>query len=165
MLRMVGGRTRTLKLAPPPDGWATVWTIQKVGGICNRTLRSWIEEGLVDRPEVRGVYSFYSPRSILQVRAIAHLRASGLRRRAYAAKVRGASDDALRAILGPPPAPATSAPATSAPATSAAGTEGFGGERWVHIALIPGVQLLVRSDATEFAVRTAEEICQRYAAR
>ncbi len=129
-----------------------------LGNIKDRTLRKWIEAGLVERPKDHGVNTFYSPRAVLQVRVIARMRAAGMRFDVIVPKVRGASDAALKALLPPPPKPA------EAPVTAVARAEGVTGERWVHVTLMPGLQLMVHADASEFVLRTAAEIAQRYKA-
>lgn len=150
-------RLREVTRQTPPAGWETVQALCALANVRPRTLRQWIEDGLVERPEVHSYNTFYSPKAVLQVRVIAHLRAAGQRLRVIAPKVKGASDAALKALL-----PAVVVEPVVPTPSAVAEDHAPEGERWVVISLMAGLQLMVRADATAFVHRAAAEIARSY---
>lgn len=155
-------RRAIVRKAPPP-GSMDMRSLARLAHVLPRTVRQWIVDGLVERPPAHGYNTHYGPKSVLQVRVIAHYRERGERLGEIAQRIHGANEQELRAMLPTPDAPHSTVAAASSGGNSPRTDHGeLTGEPWVAMALMPGMQLMVRADASEFVRKTAAEIAQRY---
>lgn len=122
-----------------------------------RTVRYYIERGLLSGPEPRGVATTYTQEQLTRLFAIKHLReVERLRLDTIRKRLARMSEEEIAALLPPPPAPA-SPPVRPLPAMPIAYV------RWDYVELIPGLELRVRSDAGPVLRRLANEIHEQYA--
>lgn len=158
------------------DDTFTLRQLLAAAAIAPRTLRSWIQQGIVPAPEFRGPATVYPREALLAATAMRHLRAQGVRHADAAAQVAGASRDRLEAILGIAATPQSAPVASVAPPVAAITASDEGGpalaapttgprETWHRLALLPGLELHVRDDARAFVQRIADEIVARYGAQ
>jgi len=125
-------------------------------GLTARTVRYYIEFGLIPGPEPRGVATVYTHEQLVRLLAITHLRKKEkLRLPAIKRRFKKMSLEQIAALLPPPPAPPEPAAPIALPYAFA---------RWDHVELIPGLELRVRSDGGPMLRRMAEEIHARYGA-
>jgi DNA-binding transcriptional MerR regulator len=103
-----------------------------LSGFTRRTVRYYVQEGLVDAPAGRGRGGYYSDRHVAQLARIRGLQEQGYRL------------DAIRGLLGgsAPPEPPTAAPGRDAgtPRSSPASS-------WTRHAVAPGIELNVSAEA------------------
>jgi DNA-binding transcriptional MerR regulator len=117
-------------------------------GFSRRTVRYYVQEGLVDPPAGRGRGGFYGEHHVAQLARIRGLQDQGYRL------------DAIRGLLGreapiPIAAPAPVVPAPAAPAQAAADREvGAGADRspvaatsWTRHEVAPGIEVHVSAEA------------------
>lgn len=146
-----------------------------------RTLRRWVHTGAVSSTDFRGPATSYGARHVDEARAVKRLLGENLSLEAIRARLTPMSDDELARFIRPEPGADVLSPAASdasapdAPAATATPTAvppeptptdpeaTLAVERWEHVALLPGLQLLVRSDGGALVRRIAEEILERYA--
>ncbi|APR85813.1 Transcriptional regulator, MerR family protein [Minicystis rosea] len=128
-----------------------------LAGVSARTIRFYVERGLLPGPRRRGAGSPYTQEHLARLFAIERLR-DGKKLRLDVVKRRLAQLSAAEiAAMLPPSAPAQSAEtSTSAPLVPY--------QRWDYVELIPGLELRIRSDASPVLRRLAQEIHGRYAA-
>nr|AYM54231.1 transcriptional regulator MerR family [Sorangium cellulosum] len=136
-------------------------------GVAPRTVRYYVQRGLLPAPEFRGKDTAYGREHLARLRAIKVLQQAHLPLEEIQARLAGASVDEIERIAAgapargvvevrcpgpgevlPPPAPAAGAPR---------------GERWERVEIADGVELHVRSDAPERSRRIALDIESRYA--
>lgn len=130
--------------------------ITRLADVSRRTLRYYIQVGLLPGPEPRGVATVYSHEQLVRLRAIVLLRRRDrLRVDAVKRRLQSMSTAEMEALVAPqaPSPPAGSSTAPQVPCT-----------RWDHVELLPGLELRVRSDAGPLVRRLAQEIYAQYAA-
>lgn len=146
-----------------------------LNGTTVRTMRRWIQAGAISATEFRGPATSYGPRHVDEARAVKRLLGENLSLEAIRARLVRLSDAELARFVRPEPgtsvgvpAAAPDASAITAPATgllepTPTDLESTGAmERWEHLTLLPGLQLLVRSDGGALVRRIAQEIVERY---
>jgi len=137
-------------------------------GISTRTIYHWIDQGLVPGVPYQGRQTRYGREPQARVAAIRKLRKESVpfpKIAAMLAKMTLAQIEALTGIAppqapAPPPAPPPVAP--PAPPPVAVGPVVL--ERWGRVALLPGLELTLREDASPVVKRVAAEIAERYRA-
>jgi DNA-binding transcriptional MerR regulator len=137
-----------------------------------RTIRYYVERRALPTTKAttfKSIHTRYDRAFVVRLRAIARLRKTTRNLEPILARVDAADPDELLRLAGyevpaPPPAPDP----TAEPARSPALPAGFAGpyraaiaypsERWEHIAICPGVVLLVKAEADAEALRVGREI-------
>jgi len=138
-------------------------------GVRPRTLRSWIDAGVVPRPPYRGRATVHGQEGVLRACAAAALRRESVPLALVKIELDRASPERLRELAGVP-AEAASAPSDPAPepggqadppeplrAAAIAG-EPRPGRRWQRIELVDGLELHLADDAGPIPRRIAGEI-------
>jgi DNA-binding transcriptional MerR regulator len=129
-------------------------------GVGPRTLRLYFAKGLLDKPVFRGARTTYDEGHLLRVLAIRRLiHEKGYGFDGVRAELKKKSDEEIRAMLAPP------ARAAAASAGAAAGGPWLDAERWERDALLPGLELSLRADASPAVRRLASEISTQYRGR
>ena len=154
------------------------WTLAELAaetGVAPRTIRHYLARGLLPPVELHGARTVYGREHWLRLLAVRNhvkeYRSLLLARE----DLRRASTAELERLAGiaPEPAPAPPEPAPpeaaeiAAPSPAAAVEDGDGapsGERWERFALLPGLELHLRGDATPIVRHLAREIHERYGA-
>jgi DNA-binding transcriptional MerR regulator len=116
-----------MSLTPPTQDTPlelSVGELAERGGVSRRTVRFYVQRGLLPPPHGGGRGSFYDAEHLARLVAIRQLQEDGLPLEQVQARL----------ASGPPPLPAEPAPAPAA-------------ETWRRHALGPGVELLVRDGA------------------
>lgn len=126
-------------------------------GVNARTLRYWIQRRLLSPPRGRGRAAYYTENQLMRVRVIHHLRKSGMPLHAIRARLAGASEEQLRALLPPPP-PRQSSPETPPPPPPA---PNYPAVPWESVTLVEGLVLMVRADVPALR-RLASAIYSHY---
>lgn len=127
-------------------------------GFTPRAIRSYVEKGLISGPVFRGASTTYDREHLLQLHAIRrlrqeeHLRFAVIKKRL--AKISMADLEAMAPAEARPPAEAKPKPPPRA----------YPFKGWDRVALLPGLELHLRSDASPLLRRVAEEIFARYGA-
>ncbi|WP_437879061.1 helix-turn-helix domain-containing protein [Sorangium sp. So ce513] len=135
-------------------------------GVAPRTVRYYVQRGLLPAPEFRGKDTSYGREHLARLRAIKALQQAHLPLEEIQARLAGAGVDEIERIArtataAPPRATAPCPGPGDAAAAPRAGAPR--GERWERIELADGVELHVRSDAPERSRRIALEVQSRYA--
>ncbi|HTN86348.1 MAG TPA: helix-turn-helix domain-containing protein [Sorangium sp.] len=139
-------------------------------GVAPRTVRYYVQRGLLPAPEFRGKDTAYGREHLARLRAIKALQQAHWPLEEIQARLAGMGVDEVERIAAgalPPAAPQTvidrcAGPGDApAPPPQAAGAPR--GERWERVEIADGVELHVRSDAPERSRRIALDIESRYA--
>lgn len=133
-------------------------------GVAPRTVRYYVQRGLLPAPEFRGKDTAYGREHLARLRAIRVLQQAHLPLEEIQARLAGAGVDEIERIAkaAPPRAAAAPCPGPDA-APPAPGGGAARGERWERVEIADGVELHVRSDAPERSRRIALDIESRYA--
>lgn len=125
-------------------------------GISARTVRYYVQRGLLPPPTFRGKDSSYGASQLLRLKVIRALQAAFYPLETIKGLLASSDDAALTELLQSPPAapshlgePAQPKRHSAHPRTSRAGFPA--GEQWRRIVLCPGVELLVREGGNEDA--------------
>lgn len=145
--------------------------LAELTGTTVRTLRRWVHVGAISSTDFRGPATSYGARHVDEARAIKRLLGENFSLEEIRARLTRLSDDELARLVQPEPvaaAPSAVAVAVTPPAGPLEPALGDSEvsrvvERWEHVTLLPGLQLLVRSDGGALVRRIAEEIVARYA--
>ena len=129
----------------------------RLAGVTPRTLRYYVELGLLPGPEQRGVQTVYTHAQLLRLQAIPLLRKRDRLRLPMVKRRLNAMSDAEVEALVTPPKPAASGSPDAAPPP-------YPYVRWDYIELIPGLELRVRSNSGAVLRRLAQEIHAQYGA-
>lgn len=157
-------------------------------GIKERTLRSWIQAGVVPRPPYRGTQTRFGPAAVLMAHAVAALRRSRVPLVKIKSWLAKKTQTELREIAGlPPEAPAVprqlpsdaspspphpiapdqevvlrgeplALPETPLGAHDETHQGAIAGSEWRRIELLPGLELHVQKDASAFVHGLASAI-------
>lgn len=134
-------------------------------GIAPRTVRYYVQRGLLPPPTFKGKDSSYGASHLLRLKVIKALQAAFYPLEEIKVLLATKDDPALQALLLAPPAPLLAArvePAARIPSPAVAppgrmparAPPGFPDESpWRKIVLAPGVELLVREGADDARVR------------
>ncbi|WP_437783598.1 helix-turn-helix domain-containing protein [Sorangium sp. So ce1097] len=136
-------------------------------GVAPRTVRYYVQRGLLPAPEFRGKDTSYGREHLARLRAIKVLQQAHLPLEEIQARLAGAGvDDIERIARTVAAAPRAAAPCPGpgdAAAPLAPGAGAPRGERWERVEIADGVELHVRTDAPERSRRIALDIESRYA--
>ncbi|XXY47439.1 helix-turn-helix domain-containing protein [Sorangium sp. So ce269] len=134
-------------------------------GVAPRTVRYYVQRGLLPAPEFRGKDTAYGREHLARLRAIKALQQAHWPLEEIQARLAGAGLDEVERIAAgalPPAAVRCAAPGDApAPPPQVAGAPR--GERWERVEIADGVELHVRSDAPDRSRRIALDIESRYA--
>jgi DNA-binding transcriptional MerR regulator len=134
----------------------TVRELANAIGVQPSTIHRYLQAGVLPKPPVRGRLTRYSEEHLVRARAISEMTSRKLSFETI--KERLELEAAARAEAE------AKARSESAPVGGPDGTMSLAGaERWSRIALLPGLDLVLRDGATELVQRIASEIAQRYA--
>jgi DNA-binding transcriptional MerR regulator len=133
-------------------------------GVGARTIRQYFGKHLLEKPPFRGAQTQYDDGHLIRIRAIRRLlHEYRMSFNAVRAELRKRSDADLAALLNPPQPAATATPAAGASASAnPAGGPWLAAERWERVALLPGLELSLRADASPAVRRMAAEIATQY---
>lgn len=134
----------------------TLRTLAQAAGVTERTLRHYLTTNVIPRPPARGRGTVYSEEHLWRLRAARRLRLDGASLPDIKRRLSALSLDAVRALVEPP------APA-AVPATTSLSDIAL--ERWERASLLPGLELMVRADASPVVMRVAREIVAAYRAQ
>ncbi len=130
-------------------------------GVTARTIRQYFAQHLLDKPPFRGARTEYDDGHLVRVRAIRRLlHEHGMSFNAVRTELRKRTDAELAAMFAPPPTAA--APSTAGANANQAGGPWLDAERWERVALLPGLELSLRADASPAIRRLAAEIATQY---
>lgn len=143
-----------------------------------RTIRYYVQRGLLPAPEFRGKDTAYSQAHLLRLRAIKRLQQSHLPLDEIQARVASASERDLERIASVDAEDARRSPAPPAPSKAPAGGSPYrspgyqdplpapaiplASETWERVRIAPGLELHLRGDAGPEARRVAREILSQY---
>jgi DNA-binding transcriptional MerR regulator len=131
--------------------------VARLAGITPRTLRYYVELGLLPGPEQRGVQTVYTRAQLLRLQAIPLLRKrERLRLPAVKRRLNAMSAEEIEALVTPPKPLVATSPGLAAPPYPCV--------RWDYVELLPGLELRVRSNAGAVLRRLAQEIHAQYGA-
>ena len=147
-------------------------------GFDARTIRRYIERGLLPRPILAGRQTRYGHEHLVRLLAIGKLYEKSGRLSVIQAELDKRSFPELEALAGlaepgevrgsvgdvvAPAARDASATSVEPAAPRATSMDAPSkGERWTKVTLLAGLELMVRDDATDFVRRIAREIEERY---
>lgn len=155
------------------EAHTTEWKLQDLAtaaGVSPRTVRYYVQRGLLPSPAFRGPDTAYGPQHLLRLRAIrvlqqAHLPLDVIQRlldEADEAALEAMASGAVPGPVGsgaPPPAGPGPGPGHAAAIGEVGSGDALGGDsRWRRWALAPGVELHVAEDAGDGARALAERI-------
>ncbi|APR76358.1 Transcriptional regulator, MerR family protein [Minicystis rosea] len=160
------------------DDDLTIEELAREADILPRAVRYYFQRKMLPKPPFKSRNTRYGRAHLVRLRAIVKLRKGGMLLDAIRKKLAGMTEDELLELAGMAPPPvdhAASEPstpvtveATPPPPQARPLPEGFHGpyraalvrpsDRWEHIAICPGVVLMVRGDADAEAWRVAGEI-------
>ena len=122
--------------------------LAKLTGTTPRTIRYYVQRGLLPAPEFRGKDTTYGDEHLRRLRAIKRMQEARVPLEEIAVRLAAGKEDAVPAL----PAPEAAAP--TAPMTS--------GERWERFAIAPGLTLDLAEHAAPEVRRLAREILTQY---
>ncbi|HVY48379.1 MAG TPA: helix-turn-helix domain-containing protein [Minicystis sp.] len=136
-----------------------------------RTVRYYVQRGLLPPPDFRGSQTTYGPAHLLRLRIVKRLQQEHVPLDEIAARLAGAGIDQLERLLSDAHSthrvsshagsPYRQAPIV-APAAGPVPAPPGRAEAWERVELLPGVELHVRADASPLARRVAREILSSY---
>ncbi|WP_437758359.1 helix-turn-helix domain-containing protein [Sorangium sp. So ce1389] len=138
-------------------------------GVAPRTVRYYVQRGLLPAPEFRGKDTAYGREHLARLRAIKALQQAHWPLEEIQARLAGAGVDEIERIAAaafPPAAPPAVMTRSAGPGEAPAPPHVAGsprGERWERVEIADGVELHVRSDAPDRSRRIALDIESRYA--
>jgi DNA-binding transcriptional MerR regulator len=133
-------------------------------GVAPRTVRYYVQRGLLPAPEFRGKDTSYGREHLARLRAIKVLQQGHLPLEEIQARLAGAGLDEIERIAAGAPTRALEA-RCAAPEEAAASSPPAAaprGARWERVEIADGVELHVRTDAPESSRRIALDIESRY---
>lgn len=145
-----------------------------------RTIRYYVQRGLLPAPEFRGKDTAYGHAHLLRLRAIKRLQQSHLPLDEIQARIASASERDLERIASGDAEDARRSPSPAPPAPPKAPVSGspyrfpgyqdplpgpatpLASETWERVRIAPGLELHLRGDAGPEARRVAREILSQY---
>ncbi|WP_437901620.1 helix-turn-helix domain-containing protein [Sorangium sp. So ce124] len=134
-------------------------------GVAPRTVRYYVQRGLLPAPEFRGKDTSYGREHLARLRAIKVLQQAHLPLEEIQARLAGAGLDEIERIAAGAPPRDPEVRCAAPEEVAAAPPVGSGaprGERWERVEIADGVELHVRTDAPERSRRIALDIESRY---
>jgi DNA-binding transcriptional MerR regulator len=141
------------KKRPAPEGLSLAELAERAG-VTPRTVRYYLERGVLPSPAFHSRRTRYERHHLVRLFAIIAMKKERLDLAAIRRRLTTLSSEQLEAYV--PARPTPSAPSPLAPAPSSSMTQAS--ERWERIALLPGVELHLRSDASPLVRRIVQEI-------
>lgn len=136
--------------------------------VAPRTVRYYVQRGLLPAPEFRGRDTAYGRSHLLGLLAIKRLQQAGLPLDAIEARLAGASEKELERLgstavveLELPPPGSVPAPPKGLPGRGPSPSPALG-ESWERVRLANGLELHIRSDAGATAKRIARLILDQH---
>ena len=144
--------------------------LAREAGVAARTVRYYVQRGLLPPPEFRGRDTTYGVEHLLRLRAVKRLQEAHLPLDEIQARLEGASHAELEKLAGAevtiavplPPVEVEGSHPYRSPPRRRPPDPGPEGETWRRLELAPGVELHVRADAGPEARRVAREIESQY---
>jgi DNA-binding transcriptional MerR regulator len=138
--------------------------LARAADVAARTVRYYVQRGLLPAPAFRGKDTAYGPEHLLRLRAVKRLQQAHLPLDAIQSRLADATPKELEEIASsevielelPPPAPTRGPKPKPRPALPPAG------EAWERVTLAPGLELFVKGDASPATKRIAREILESY---
>jgi len=172
-------RSRAKRGRPKTPAPTTGWLLAELAQLTElpiTTVRHYVAHRLVHPGEFRGTLTRYPRRELLRLIAIRRLQAEqNLSLKEISRKMEELGDASLEEWLRAGPlstAVATALGIESAPPPQvqlapnpAAALPSASIEHWQRITLLPGLELMLRSDAKPAAVMAAQRICEEYVVR
>jgi DNA-binding transcriptional MerR regulator len=145
----------------------TIRELSKITDIDARTIRRYVQRGILEAPPFRGAQTRYSDAFLTRLLAIRTLKGAHYSTDKVGSILAQASEEEIAELAGEPlahaaPRPAAD-PADAPPVDAAAAPRSR--DRWTRIVLFRGLELFVREGAGELVERLAAEIEQRYGVR
>jgi DNA-binding transcriptional MerR regulator len=169
---------RRPKVPAPKTGWLLT-ELATITGLSVTTLRYYVQQHLLRPAEFRGTLTRYQRPELLRLLGIVRLKSEG--KSTLAEKQRRldsmSAGELEKWLSSGPLVPAAAAalglqvltPAAASDPVALAATPGISidlgsapNEFWQRIALLPGLELLVRADAPQAARSAAQRICDEY---
>ncbi len=121
----------------------------RLSGFSRRTVRYYVQEGLVNPPAARGRGGYYSEVHVRQLARIRELQERGYRLEAIRGLLAGAEKLGKREVSGSgsPPVAEIRGPEAEWPAAPALSGTQYPRALWSRIALAPGVELHISAEA------------------
>jgi DNA-binding transcriptional MerR regulator len=132
--------------------------LARAAEVAPRTVRYYVQRGLLRAPDFRGKDTTYGPEHLLRLQAIKRLQEAHLPLDEIQGRLGSASTTELERLAA---GTLAERPGTAKPASRVA-PDARPPERWDRIVLAPGVELHVRSDADPEARRIARSIQTQY---
>ena len=163
---------RRRKRKIPQTGWL-LSELSALTALPSRTIRYYVEQGVLARPEFRGTATRYGREHLLRLLGIERLKREGMKRLASIKQHLDAAGEAqlLAAVAARPPSAMVAAalgittPSASSDGSASTGqtsTAGAGntsrGELWRRLSLLPGLELLLAEDASPAVRQIAQQI-------
>ena len=134
----------------------SIHDLEKAAGVPMRTLRHWVNEGVIARPIGRGRTARYTDGHLVNALVVKHLRETKLSLKAIRKRTAKLSNDEMRALL-PPPTRATTPEGIPTPPPEP--TYPF--FTWQVVTLMSGLSLMVNPERPAVR-RVADEIYRYY---
>jgi DNA-binding transcriptional MerR regulator len=134
------------------------WKLEELAeraGVSPRTIRYYVQRGLLPAPEFRGKDSSYGEMHLARLRAIRLLQQRYLPLDAISAELEGRTVEQLRELAK---SGAAEAPGPSREQAASRPGEAATQQRWRRLELAPGIELHLREDRTDEPNAWLEEI-------
>jgi DNA-binding transcriptional MerR regulator len=149
----LGARPRApRKPLPVPPGWR-IRDLAARCGVTARAIRYYVERGVLPAPEFHGSHTRYGDEHVARVFAIVAMQKERLDLDAIRRRLSVLSAADIHAYVPAPPAAAAPPSALTPPPPAT-----YASARWDHVALLPGVELVVRADVSPAVRKVVQEI-------
>jgi DNA-binding transcriptional MerR regulator len=146
-------RGRRRLRTPLPEGFL-LGELAALAGVRPRSVRYYVERDLLPRPEFRGTATRYTREHLLRIFAIQKLqREEHIDLDEIRMRLAAMSPADLEKYAPPAPATHVAGPGLTPPAAPT-----YASESWERVALLPGLELCVRADASPLVRRLVQEI-------
>jgi Ca-activated chloride channel family protein len=144
--------------------------LARLGGVSRRTIRYYIQEGLLPAPLGLGRGRHYGPDHLAQLTAVKALQGRGLsldevRRELETLPLHGFAASASPAVWDPARAQPPSEPAVARPTPAGPARPPMEASAWQRVELVPGVELHVNGSLplpSPAGLRELAEWCERH---
>ena len=145
-------RVRTPMKRPAAEG-LSVTELAAQAGVSPRAVRYYVARGVLPTPKFQGRRTRYGREHVVRLFAVLAMRKERLDLDAIRRRLTTLTSEELEAYV-PSPAARPAAGATLVPPPTA----NYAGASWEHVALLPGVELHIRSDASPAVRKVVQEI-------
>jgi DNA-binding transcriptional MerR regulator len=143
--------------------------LARAADVSARTVRYYVQRGLLPAPEFRGKDTAYGPEHLSRLRAIKRLQQERLPLEEIAARLAGASPAVIERLVDAEADCSAAVTMQAAPTTPSSGSESTaipplvtGGERWERFAIAPGLELHLEGGARSDVRRLAQAILTQF---